>query len=131
MADPAELASIYIQLAADDARPGQIMSAVSCVTEGDAENDADIREYMSGNLCRCAAYPNIVAAVRQARPLMKPKKMALPRVARPSPCFLCFSYVLPIPCRTNADADRSNSNADADAGTVAIVRIGGRDIPAW
>jgi xanthine dehydrogenase YagT iron-sulfur-binding subunit len=51
--------------------PGQIMSAVSCVTEGHAENDADIREYMSGNLCRCAAYPNIVAAVRQARPLMK------------------------------------------------------------
>jgi xanthine dehydrogenase YagT iron-sulfur-binding subunit len=51
--------------------PGQIMSAVSCVNEGHAENDADIREYMSGNLCRCAAYPNIVAAVRQARPLMK------------------------------------------------------------
>jgi xanthine dehydrogenase YagT iron-sulfur-binding subunit len=51
--------------------PGQIMSAVACVTEGHANNDADIREYMSGNLCRCAAYPNIVAAIRQARPLMK------------------------------------------------------------
>ena len=51
--------------------PGQIMSAVACVNEGHANNDADIREYMSGNLCRCAAYPNIVAAVRQARPLMK------------------------------------------------------------
>ena len=47
--------------------PGQIMSAVACVIEGHAENDADIREYMSGNLCRCAAYPNIVAAIRQAR----------------------------------------------------------------
>jgi xanthine dehydrogenase YagT iron-sulfur-binding subunit len=51
--------------------PGQIMSAVACVNEGHAESDADIREYMSGNLCRCAAYPNIVAAVKQAKPLMK------------------------------------------------------------
>jgi xanthine dehydrogenase YagT iron-sulfur-binding subunit len=42
--------------------PGQIMSAIGCVNEGHAENDADIREYMSGNLCRCAAYPNIVDA---------------------------------------------------------------------
>jgi xanthine dehydrogenase YagT iron-sulfur-binding subunit len=47
--------------------PGQIMSAIACVREGHADNDADIREYMSGNLCRCAAYPNIVAAVRQAK----------------------------------------------------------------
>ncbi len=44
--------------------PGQIMSAVACVTEGHARNDDEIREYMSGNLCRCGAYPNIVAAVR-------------------------------------------------------------------
>jgi xanthine dehydrogenase YagT iron-sulfur-binding subunit len=51
--------------------PGQIVSAVACVKEGHAETDADIREYMSGNLCRCAAYPNIVDAVKQARPLMK------------------------------------------------------------
>jgi xanthine dehydrogenase YagT iron-sulfur-binding subunit len=51
--------------------PGQIISAVACVNEGHAETDADIREYMSGNLCRCAAYPNIVAAVRQAKPAMK------------------------------------------------------------
>ena len=47
--------------------PGQILSAVSCVTEGHVANDAEIREYMSGNLCRCAAYPNIVAAIKQAR----------------------------------------------------------------
>lgn len=47
--------------------PGQIMSAIGCVNEGHAENDADIREFMSGNLCRCAAYPNIVAAIRKAR----------------------------------------------------------------
>jgi xanthine dehydrogenase YagT iron-sulfur-binding subunit len=51
--------------------PGQIMSAVACVREGHAENAADIREYMSGNLCRCAAYPNIVAAIEQARSATK------------------------------------------------------------
>ncbi|WP_374708734.1 (2Fe-2S)-binding protein [Shinella sp. CPCC 101442] len=51
--------------------PGQILSAVACVKEGHAETEADIREYMSGNLCRCAAYPNIVAAIRQAKPLME------------------------------------------------------------
>jgi len=48
--------------------PGQIMSAIACVKEGHANNDDDIREYMSGNICRCAAYPNIVAAVKQAAP---------------------------------------------------------------
>jgi len=47
--------------------PGQIMSAIACVREGHAGDDDEIREYMSGNLCRCAAYPNIVAAIRQAR----------------------------------------------------------------
>jgi xanthine dehydrogenase YagT iron-sulfur-binding subunit len=51
--------------------PGQIISAVACVNEGHANTDADIREYMSGNLCRCAAYPNIVDAVKQAKHLMK------------------------------------------------------------
>jgi xanthine dehydrogenase YagT iron-sulfur-binding subunit len=45
--------------------PGQIMSAIACVREGHAGSPADIREYMSGNLCRCAAYPNIVAAIEQ------------------------------------------------------------------
>lgn len=48
--------------------PGQIMSAVACVAEGHAKTDHDIREYMSGNLCRCAAYPHIVAAIRDAAP---------------------------------------------------------------
>jgi xanthine dehydrogenase YagT iron-sulfur-binding subunit len=51
--------------------PGQIVSAVACVKEGHAETDADIREYMSGNLCRCAAYPNIVDAIKQAKTKMK------------------------------------------------------------
>ena len=46
--------------------PGQIMSAVACIREGHAGSDGEIREYMSGNLCRCGAYPHIVAAVRQA-----------------------------------------------------------------
>ncbi len=47
--------------------PGQIMSAIACVHEGHAGSDKEIREYMSGNLCRCAAYPNIVAALNQAK----------------------------------------------------------------
>jgi xanthine dehydrogenase YagT iron-sulfur-binding subunit len=51
--------------------PGQIMSAIGCVREWHASSDAAIREYMSGNLCRCAAYPNIVAAINQAKGLMK------------------------------------------------------------
>ena len=51
--------------------PGQIMSAVACVHEGHAQSDADIREYMSGNLCRCAAYPRIVEAIRSARTKME------------------------------------------------------------
>jgi xanthine dehydrogenase YagT iron-sulfur-binding subunit len=46
--------------------PGQIMSAVACIREGHAGSDAEIREYMSGNLCRCGAYNSIVAAVREA-----------------------------------------------------------------
>lgn len=54
--------------------PGQIMSAVACVREGHATSHADIREYMSGNLCRCAAYPNIVAAIEQASGISKDAK---------------------------------------------------------
>ena len=44
--------------------PGQIMSAVALLQEGRAGSDEEIREFMSGNLCRCGAYPNIVAAIR-------------------------------------------------------------------
>ena len=44
--------------------PGQIMSAVALLDEGRAGSDEEVREFMSGNLCRCGAYPNIVAAVR-------------------------------------------------------------------
>jgi xanthine dehydrogenase YagT iron-sulfur-binding subunit len=45
--------------------PGQIMSAVACVSEGHAGTAGEIREWMSGNICRCSAYPQIVAAIRQ------------------------------------------------------------------
>ena len=45
---------------------GQVMSAVACIREGHAGSDDEIREFMSGNICRCAAYPQIVAAVRAA-----------------------------------------------------------------
>jgi xanthine dehydrogenase YagT iron-sulfur-binding subunit len=47
--------------------PGQIMSAVKLLEEGNASSDEDIAEFMSGNICRCAAYPNIRAAIRQVR----------------------------------------------------------------
>ena len=47
--------------------PGQIMSAIALIAEGRAGSDQDIREFMSGNLCRCGAYPHIVDAIREAR----------------------------------------------------------------
>ncbi len=46
--------------------PGQVVSAVACIREGHAGSEVEIAEWMSGNLCRCAAYPQIVAAVQQA-----------------------------------------------------------------
>jgi xanthine dehydrogenase YagT iron-sulfur-binding subunit len=46
--------------------PGQIISAVACIREGHTGSAAEIAEWMSGNICRCAAYPQIVAAVEQA-----------------------------------------------------------------
>ena len=45
--------------------PGQLMSGVACLKGGHAKTDDSVREWMSGNLCRCGAYPNIVAAIRQ------------------------------------------------------------------
>jgi xanthine dehydrogenase YagT iron-sulfur-binding subunit len=50
---------------------GQIMSAVACIQDGHVDSDAEIREFMSGNLCRCGAYPNIVDAIKMAAPKMK------------------------------------------------------------
>src|SRR6201986_2620159 len=46
---------------------GQIMSAIKLIEEGSAGDDEDISDYMSGNICRCAAYPNIRAAIREVR----------------------------------------------------------------
>ncbi|GAA5159647.1 (2Fe-2S)-binding protein [Pseudonocardia eucalypti] len=54
--------------------PGQVISAVGCIAEGHAGSADEIREWMSGNICRCAAYPQIVAAVSEAA--------ASPEVAR-------------------------------------------------
>ena len=74
--DGAELHPVQKAFLAQDAfqcgycTPGQIMSAVACIREGHAGSDAEIREYMSGNLCRCGAYPHIVAAVREAKEAM-------------------------------------------------------------
>jgi len=47
--------------------PGQIMSAVACVGEGHANSEDEIRQYMSGNICRCGAYPNIVDAIMDVK----------------------------------------------------------------
>ena len=47
--------------------PGQVCSAIALVKEGHATSDPEIREWMSGNICRCGAYPNIVAAIKEAK----------------------------------------------------------------
>jgi xanthine dehydrogenase YagT iron-sulfur-binding subunit len=44
--------------------PGQIMSAIACIDGGHAESEEEIKEFMSGNICRCSAYPQIVAAIQ-------------------------------------------------------------------
>ena len=72
LSEPGELHLVQRAFLAEDAfqcgycTPGQIMSAVACIREGHAGSEDEIREYMSGNLCRCGAYPHIVAAVREA-----------------------------------------------------------------
>jgi xanthine dehydrogenase YagT iron-sulfur-binding subunit len=53
--------------------PGQICSAAGLIAEGKANSVDDIRELMSGNICRCGAYPNIVAAIKQAMDAMDSK----------------------------------------------------------
>jgi xanthine dehydrogenase YagT iron-sulfur-binding subunit len=47
--------------------PGQIMSAIACIREGHANSEEEIREYMSGNICRCGAYSNIVQAIKEVK----------------------------------------------------------------
>lgn len=53
--------------------PGQVISALSCIREGRTGSDAEIQEWMSGNICRCSSYPQIVAAVRSAARAMNGK----------------------------------------------------------
>jgi xanthine dehydrogenase YagT iron-sulfur-binding subunit len=53
--------------------PGQICSAVALLKEGHATSDPEIREWMSGNLCRCGAYPNILAAIKDAKTKSAPQ----------------------------------------------------------
>ncbi|MFD9970556.1 (2Fe-2S)-binding protein [Streptomyces sp. NPDC059013] len=73
LADEGELHEMQRAFIAEDAfqcgfcTPGQIMSAVALIEEGHAGDDDEIKEWMSGNICRCAAYPNIRAAVRAVR----------------------------------------------------------------
>jgi xanthine dehydrogenase YagT iron-sulfur-binding subunit len=47
--------------------PGQIMSSIACIKEGHANNEDEIREFMSGNICRCGAYPGIVDSVMKVK----------------------------------------------------------------
>jgi xanthine dehydrogenase YagT iron-sulfur-binding subunit len=69
LADGAQLHPMQLAFIDHDAfqcgycTPGQIMSAIGCVAEGHTGSNAEIREWMSGNICRCSAYPQIVAAV--------------------------------------------------------------------
>ena len=71
MGTPAELHPLQEAFIEHDAfqcgycTSGQIMSGVACIREGHAGSDDEVREWMSGNLCRCGAYTNIVAAVRE------------------------------------------------------------------
>jgi xanthine dehydrogenase YagT iron-sulfur-binding subunit len=73
LAGPGDLSALQAAFIAHDAfqcgycTPGQLMSAVALLKEGHASSDAEIREWMSGNLCRCAAYPNIRAAIAEVR----------------------------------------------------------------
>jgi len=61
--------------------PGQIMAAIACVQEGNAVSDERIREYMSGNICRCGAYVGIVAAIRDAAARMAAGPREAPHAA--------------------------------------------------
>lgn len=62
---------------------GQIVSAVACIAEGRADSEAEVREWMSGNLCRCSCYPQITAAVLDAAERMRrPEAEAADRLGR-------------------------------------------------
>ena len=54
--------------------PGQIMSAVALLKEPCGPGDEEVKEFMSGNICRCGAYPNIVAAIQSVRQNARPEE---------------------------------------------------------
>ena len=56
--------------------PGQILSAIACIAEGHADDPDTVREWMSGNICRCSAYPQITAAVLDAARRMEDRQDA-------------------------------------------------------
>jgi xanthine dehydrogenase YagT iron-sulfur-binding subunit len=56
--------------------PGQILSAIACIAEGHATDPDTVREWMSGNICRCSAYPQITAAVLDAAGRMEGQGLA-------------------------------------------------------
>ena len=72
LADGAELHPVQRAFIDQDAfqcgfcTPGQVISAVACIAEGHTTSDDEIREWMSGNICRCSSYPQIVEAVKAA-----------------------------------------------------------------
>jgi xanthine dehydrogenase YagT iron-sulfur-binding subunit len=78
LADPGHLHPVQAAFIEHDAfqcgfcTPGQIVSAEACIREGHTTSAVEVREWMSGNLCRCAAYPNIVAAIQDAARKMTP-----------------------------------------------------------
>jgi xanthine dehydrogenase YagT iron-sulfur-binding subunit len=77
---PENLHAVQAAFVADDAyqcgycTSGQIMSAVALLKEPCGPEDAEVKEFMSGNICRCGAYPNIVAAIQSVRKNAKPQK---------------------------------------------------------
>jgi xanthine dehydrogenase YagT iron-sulfur-binding subunit len=79
---PENLHAVQAAFVANDAyqcgycTSGQIMSAVALLKEPCGPEDSDVKEFMSGNICRCGAYPNIVAAIQSVRPNAKPPKPA-------------------------------------------------------
>jgi xanthine dehydrogenase YagT iron-sulfur-binding subunit len=77
---PENLHAVQAAFVANDAyqcgycTPGQIMSAVALLKEPCGPDDAEVKEFMSGNICRCGAYPNIVAAIQSVRKNAEGKK---------------------------------------------------------
>jgi xanthine dehydrogenase YagS FAD-binding subunit len=90
--------------------PGQIMSAIACVNEGHANNEEDIRQNMSGNICRCGAYPNIVDAIMEA----KQKRRTT---------MINFDYVKPSTQKAAIEALNKDATSQFIAGGTNLVDL--------